>query len=336
MSSILAQCRNAIKKLAFGDTLLPQEFTIGLTEPQEEVSLWLHGVGLPRDVTQRQSTACTAPLSLCVAFHPSDPPTHTDYQNAVLKFTERDGRQRVLGEIRLRFRESIFVGTSEFVLFHALGSVNHCLPRFRLWAHYLLQAWSQRRRNDDPDIRMTLLEERAASVTFIRPHFLYLGSVGDEKNGNIFPMNLLGDLGNGYFGFALREQRRAAHLVERAGHVAVSGIPLSRCAVLFQLVGNHKKASIDWKQLPFETRDSTTFGIPIPRFASRVREMQIERVHKVGSHRFFIARVVSDQRHEAGLQACVVHGFYQHWRLNGHQASLRASLAQDSINKRGV
>ncbi len=185
-------------------------------------------------------------------------------RNAILKFCERGGQKRLLGEIRLSSNAAISIGGSEFILFRVRGSTNYCLPRIRLWAHYLLHSYSQWRRNDPADMRMTLLEQRAASVTFIRPHPLCLVSIGDKTSGNIFPMNLMGDLGNGYFGFALREYRLAAHLVERAGRMALSGVPLLRCSVAVQLAGNHKKESIDWKQLPFETKLSMTFGIPVP------------------------------------------------------------------------
>jgi hypothetical protein len=202
-----------------------------------------------------------------------------------------------------------------------------------MWSHYALQAYAQWRRNDPPDIRMNLREERAACVTFIKPHPLYLGSLGDRTCGNIFPMNLMGDLGGGYLGFALRELRLAAHLVERSGRLAISAVPLSWCSLPFQLAGNHKKESIDWSQLPFETRESASFRIPVPGFATRVRELRIENIHKLGSHRFFIARAVTDETRAGGLEACVVHGFYQFWRLQGDRAALRASVAEDAIRK---
>ena len=66
--SIIGQCRKVIKKLMFGDTLLPQAFTIGLTEPQGEITVWLHGMGLPIDVTRRHSMACADPFTVCIAF----------------------------------------------------------------------------------------------------------------------------------------------------------------------------------------------------------------------------------------------------------------------------
>jgi hypothetical protein len=95
LKSIIGRCRRAIKKVAFGDTLLPQEFTIGLAEPQTEISVWLHAMAVPFDVTERQTTACTAPLTICVAFHEGQIPRENSLRKPVLKFCERGGRRRV-------------------------------------------------------------------------------------------------------------------------------------------------------------------------------------------------------------------------------------------------
>jgi hypothetical protein len=331
--SISGKIRSTFSRFLFGGTMLPQEFTLGMAEPQTEVSLWLHGIGAPQEVTGRQTTACTAPLILCVAFDDENRSQRDDFRNPVLRFCEGVSRNRVLGEIRLTFREAISVGTSEFALYTVRGSTNHCLPRARLWAHYGLQSYLRWRRNDPPDIKMTPVEERAACATFIRPHFLSLVSIGDEKCGNIFPMNLMGELGNDYFGFALRELRLVAHQVERAGRMALSGIPLDKCSVPFALVGNHRRESVDWTSLPFPVEPSSTFQIPVPSFASRVREMRIEKVMPVGSHRFFIARITSDELRVPTLQACVVHGFYQYFRLKGNKDMLKKAVADDMVNR---
>ncbi len=334
--SMFKHLRSAIKTVALGDTLLPQEFTIGLQEPQTEISIWLRGIGGPRDVTQRFTTACATPLTLCIAFRADEFPEEISRRKAALEFRERAGAKRVLGEIRLSFSAAISASGLELVLFRVRGSRNYCLPAARLWSHYILHAYSQWRRNHPTDIKITLLEQRAIAVTFIRPHFLYLISLGDKTNGNIFPMNLMGYLGDGIIGFALREQRLAAHLVQDAGRIALSGVPLQRCSIPFQLAGNHKKRCIDWNEVPFATKPSLTFGIPVPEFATRVREMRIELVHNAGSHRLFVARIVSDETYAPGPQACVVHGFCQYRRLRGEQEMLKTSLADHAINRGGM
>jgi hypothetical protein len=182
---------------------------------------------------------------------------------------------------------------------------------------------------------MTLVEQRAAAVTFIRLHPLCLVSVGNRSNGNIFTMNLMGDLGNGYFGFDLRDRRVVADLVERSGRIAASGIPLARCALAFQFAANYKKECVDWEGLPFATVPSAVFGIPVPDFATTVKQLELVKVHRIGSHRLFIARIIHDEIQAGGPQACTVHGFYPFWRTKGDRAKLRASVAEDLVRKRG-
>lgn len=334
--SIARHFLRIIKRIAFGETLIPQEFTIGLEDPKAEISVRLHAVDWHCDVTGRLTTACTAPLMLCIAFHDATNLSEREFPRAVLKFCELGGQKRVLGEVRLRLHTTITIGASQFLLFGVRSSINYCLPRIRLWAHYLLHAYSQWQRNDPPDVRMTLLEQRAAAVTFIRPHPLCLVSVGNRSSGNIFTMNLMGDLGNGYFGFALRHLRVAADLVERAGRIAVSGIPLTWCTLAFQFAANYKKESIDWDTLPFQTAPSAEFGIPVPDLATCVRELQILKVHTIGSHRLFIARIIRDETRTGAAQACVVHGFYQFWRTRGDKVKLRTSVAEDWVHKHGL
>jgi flavin reductase (DIM6/NTAB) family NADH-FMN oxidoreductase RutF len=326
--------RRALKNLVFGDTLLPQEFTVGMVEPQAEIGVWLHGMGIALDVTHRHSTACSDPFTICIAFEEGQRPNDKDLRHLSLKFCERDGQKRVLGEIGLKLTTTISMGGSELLLFEARSSANYCLPSMLLCAHYLLHAYSQWRRVDNSDIKMSFLERRAAMVTFIRPHPVSLVSLVDEYGGNIFPMNIMGDLGNGRFGFALKDSRRAAHLVEHAGRIAVSSVPLSQAPLVFQLAANHFKQSIVWNQLPFATKPSTAFNIPVPVFTQRVREMEIEKVQRIGSHTFFVARIVRDESFAQTAGLCVIHGFYQAWRLRGRYAELRASLAEDLFNKR--
>jgi flavin reductase (DIM6/NTAB) family NADH-FMN oxidoreductase RutF len=335
--SIARRGRQVLQKIVFGDTFLPQEFFLGLPEPQTEITVWLHGLGTrpPLDVTCRHLMACAAPLTVCIAFEQREEPIEGDMKFLTLKFCERNGQKRVLGEIGLKPTTIISEGGLNGILFEARSSANYCLPKTQLWAHYLLHAYSQWRKVDTSGMKMSLLERRAAMVMFIRPHPVSLVSLVDETGGNIFPMNLMGDLGDAYFAFALKESRRAAHLVEHTRRIALSSIPLTQAPLAYQLAINHTKDRIEWHQLPFATKASTRFNIPVPVFAQRVREMEVTKVHNIGSHTFFLARIVNDETFTNGPGLSVIHGFYQAWRLKGHSVKLQASRAEDSIYKRG-
>jgi hypothetical protein len=62
---------------------------------------------------------------------------------------------------------------------------------------------------------MTARSVSAMTVLFscLRPVVLVSVTLGN--GGNIFPMNLMGPIGNGYFAFALNSRRRAALFVAR-------------------------------------------------------------------------------------------------------------------------
>ena len=335
--SIASRSRKVLQTILFGDTLLPQEFFIGLPEPQKEITVWLHGLGSlpPIDVTSRHLMACASPLTVCIAFEERERPGEKDIKCLTLKFCERNGQKQVLGEIGLKPTKIISEGGLILALFEVRSSLNYCLPKTRLWAHYLFHAYSQWRKPDTSGMKMSFLERRAAMVMFIRPHPVSLVSLADETGGNIFPMNLMGDLGNEYFAFALKESRRAAHLVERTRRIALSSIPLSQAHLAYQLAINHTKERIEWDQLPFATNLSSKFNIPIPVFAQRVRELDVTNVDYIGSHVFFLARIVHDETISHSLGLSVIHGFYQAWRLNGHSVELEASRLEDSIYKNG-
>jgi flavin reductase (DIM6/NTAB) family NADH-FMN oxidoreductase RutF len=331
--SITSRSRNAIQKIIFGDSLLPQEFSLGLPEPQTEVAVWLHGMGEPLDVTWQHTMACADPFTICIRLGAKQMPFKDGSQRLSLRFCERKEKSRVLGEIGLKLTKTLLEADSELLFFEARSSANYCLPKFRLAAHYVLQEYLQWKSAKTSEMKMSFLEKRAAMVMFIRPHPISLGIVSSEEGENIFPMNIMGDLGDGYIGFALKKSRMAAPLIRSAGRIVLSNLPLPQAPLAFQLAANHTKRSIDFTQLPFATRMSRMFRAPVPAFAERVRELEIKSVHPIGSHIFFVARILHEEKNAESVVLNVIHGFYQSLRLKGHRVELKTALAEDKKNK---
>ncbi len=305
----------AVKRIVLGKLNQPQQCNIGIPDPQPEIRVWLHGIGAPRDVTFAHSIACASPFTICIGGGAS-PCDLTPGKPLALQFRERDAEKRLLAELALRHTDTLLTNGPPLSLFQVEGCKNYCLPKVRLWAHYLHLAYLQSRSKSH--IRMTACEAHAMIAAFICPRPVVLVSAVSGNRSNLFPMNLLGSLGDGYFAFALDSTRLAAPLVADAGSVALSGIPMEHSEVARQLGKNHKQETISWNQLPFPTKPSSALSIPVPSFASRVIELQIETTHHLGSHTFFVARVIRDERHHDGAQFFMVHGIYQSWRLANH------------------
>lgn len=317
---IVNQVGEALKWLVFGSANLRQQCAIGLRDPQSEVSVWLHGLGVPRDVTYSNVMVAARPLTLGIGLEGKCDAVATRRSRPSLEFRERRGENRLLGEIGLRLMESIPVGGEQLYLFEPRSCRNYCLPRARLWARYLYYAWRRwraRRRSDAPHPRMAARELHPIFVFYICPRPVVLVSVTDGNLANIFPMDLIGPIGTRHFSLALHATSTAVPLMERSRRIALSSVPVEQTSVAYELGENHKKRCVDWAHLSFATTPSATFGLPVPRFSLRVREMQIEAVRVLGSHKLFLARTIEDQRWADGLQLFFVHGIYQARR---HQA----------------
>jgi flavin reductase (DIM6/NTAB) family NADH-FMN oxidoreductase RutF len=303
----------AIKRAALGD--LPQQCTMGMPDPQREVRIWLEGLGDPIDITNNHVVACASPFIVGIGLDP-ERTRQTLRMRLSLKFRERDGDRRLLAKVRLRSSGSVTIADQALSLFHIRSCNNYCLTRPRLWAYDLYQSFKRWRRDKNPEIPMSVLGARSMNVFFICPRPVVLVSAMDGSKGNIFPMNLFGCIGDDYFAFALNSLRKAAPLVERAGRVALSSIPIEHAGLVRQLGKNHRSDFAEWDKLPFATTPSPALGLPIPQFALRVREMEIKTVQKLGSHTLFLARLIRDEHLRNDLQFCMIHGIYQSWRLS--------------------
>jgi flavin reductase (DIM6/NTAB) family NADH-FMN oxidoreductase RutF len=301
-----------LRRIVFGGEELAAKVDFGLRDPQREVDVWLHGLGDRIDVTQSHLIASFAPLTLCIGF------AEKEFSDAAisggrleLRFEQHGGEQYLLGVIGLRFVSSFRVGARRLFLFQMTHHKNRCLPSLQLWARYM-RAARYSKRWKDPGVPVTVQEERAMAVHYCCPRPIALVTVVVAEGANLFPMNLMGRVGEGYFAFALNSTR-AAPLVERAGRVVVSSVPLNRGGLMPKLGSNHRKSSIDWSQLPFETMRLEGIDGLVPCFAQRVRELVIEEVRPLGSHTLFIARIAADVALGDELQLFHVHGTYRAW-----------------------
>jgi flavin reductase (DIM6/NTAB) family NADH-FMN oxidoreductase RutF len=234
-----------------------------------------------------------------------------------LVFREDTAGQRELGRISLQRIDTVPLATAQLHLFRVLDCQNYCLPKARLWLRYLhtdYRHWRSATRSTPSKIRVSQRELHCLFTFYICPRPVVLVSVMDNGTGNIFPMDLIGSVADGHFSLALHATSRPAPLLENSRKIALSNLPIEQAHWAFELGKNHNQTSVDWSQLGFAVTRSPSFRLPVPQFSTRVREMEIESVRTLGSHKLFLARTVADQRGSNDLQLHFIHGFYQAWR----------------------
>src|SRR5579872_2456485 len=200
--------RPSVKRLLFGSEDLTQQVTVGLRDPQQEITVELHGFGPPVDVTDRHTLACAAPCMVGIALDAKPGTT------GMLHFRERNGSHQLLGRLGLSFSESVGANVACFAV---TSAKNYCLPAPQLWTRYA--HWAYLRRNSPPDVPMAVIDIHAMPIVFICPRPVVVVSAAEGEVVNVFPMNLMGPLGAGQFGFALNSSRAASAHIKRAGRL---------------------------------------------------------------------------------------------------------------------
>jgi flavin reductase (DIM6/NTAB) family NADH-FMN oxidoreductase RutF len=322
--------RETIKRLVLGPRVFPDQCALGLSDPQSEIRVWLHGVGSPRDVTCRHVVAAGQPLVIGIGMDNDDAHSIAMLSQAALVFREDDAGQRELGRIFLKWIDTVSLETAQLHLFRVLHCENYCLPKGRLWLRYLYndyQRWRSASRPTASKIRVSQRELRCLFTFYICPRPVVLVSVVDNGIGNIFPMDLIGSVADSCFSLALHATSRPVSLLENSRRIALSNIPIEQTHWAFDLGKNHNKTSVDWSQLGFAITSSPSFRLPVPQFSARVREMKIESVRTLGSHKLFLARTIADHRWSSDLQLHFIHGFYQAWRQQVPVATRPAEAA---------
>jgi hypothetical protein len=337
--SVIKQAKELLKDVLLGKIRPPQRFFRGQDGTQNEIAVWLHGAGAPIDVMNRHSLACARPLTICVAFENGTVMEERNLEGLSLRFCEKEGARRLLGRIGLKYNGLSIQTTGPVLYFFGVTSArSYCLPFVHLWMFYLQVAYRNWRHPLPPNtITLSFMEARAMDVLFICPRPIGLASAEENSRGNMFPLNVMGQLDEGYFGFGLKDARSPSHLVDRTRRIALSTIPMEFGDLGFKLGPNHsKKNGIEWSDLPFATKSSPQFGIPIPEFSFRVREMEVEVERKLGTHIFFVGRVVGDERFSEGVGWGVIHGHSQARRLKSHPEEMESSFAEDARVKSGI
>lgn len=307
---MIRAARRLLKDALLGPAGAIQKCHLALRNPQTEVLVWLDGWGDRLNVTGCHFMACGAPLLIGVGFEQPQRLSAISSKPLRLRFYQRTGEPRLLGEIRLEFGSSLRFRDGVLGLFRIAGSKNWSLPGLQVLAHSMLHERA-RRQSKDFDVPITASDARGMAVFYLCPRPIAVVTVGGREGGNLFPMNLMGPLGGDFFAFALNSSRAAAPLVEQARRIVLSSVPLEQAATVAALGKNHRRSSIDWDQLPFPVIRPNHIDALVPSFALNVCEMQVETIHHLGSHTLFVARVVAKESLAEGLQLFVAHGMYE-------------------------
>ena len=285
---------------------LPQWSPVAVASPQSVVTATLHGDGQSTDATADHTVASLKPLTIATGFDAG--------QRAALEYRDR-ATGTLLGILQLTRADPIAPAGASVAFYHVVTGEHRCLGwPWRLWNTWLQNHAIRKTRSSHHSL-MEIDAVQQLMIAYLCPRPVVLVSVAAAGHSNIFPMDLIGPLERlGLFSLALRSTNVSVPVMCEARRVALSGMPATMKDVVYKLAEHHKQPLQTWDAVPFPHRPSRTYGIPVVAAALRIQELAIEHSQEIGSHVFFLCRIVSDESPAQGNQLHHTAGFHQAWR----------------------
>lgn len=259
---------------------VPSWAPIGLSDEPPLIDVWLRSAGHATCVNSNHVIAALVPLTIAVGLE--------GITEGELAFVDRRAG-REIGTLRLRQSLANIPGESLSFL-EVAGGRHSCLPAgLRAWQRLRQAHWRH-----DGGFRMSNAAVQQLMLFYLLPRPVVLVSVDDGVNNNLFPMDLIGNIRD-WFTLALRSSSPSVVTMRNSRRVALANVALRLKDTAYELGKHHHLAQIDWDSLPFESTRSAEFGLRVPADAQRIRECSIESWREVGSHTFFVSRIVSDR-----------------------------------------
>jgi flavin reductase (DIM6/NTAB) family NADH-FMN oxidoreductase RutF len=288
---------------------LPQWAPVGISPPQQAVSVSLEWNGHAADVTGNHTIASLKPLTVAIGL---DAATY-DLTLGTLTFADAV-TGKPIGLLQLSRVATRDVGGAQTGFFQIVGAHHQCLPWPRRPWNAMLQARAIRRFRRPHNFYMPPAAVQQLMIFYICPRPVVLVSVSEKNHSNLFPMDLIGPLANGCFTLALRSTNVSVPTMVETRRFAISGMRAEHKDVVYKLGEHHKKEFVAWDELPLLVVSSETLKLPVIGSALWIRELLVEESEAIGSHMFFTCRVVSERRSSPGLQLHHTAGFHQEFR----------------------
>jgi flavin reductase (DIM6/NTAB) family NADH-FMN oxidoreductase RutF len=289
----------------------PQWSAIGFSDREDWFSIQLAFSGRVLDVTHNNNCASLVPLTLAIGLPSGISPDQL--RSATLSIHDNRLHRR-LGTLRLRNVPSLATSIAGLALFEVEAGRHTCLSFPRRVLERWVRGRDQAKNTDAHNFVMSPRAVEQVMIFYIYPRQVVLVSVSDESGSNIFPMDILGPIADGYFTLGLRNTSPSVATITRTRRVALSSIRSTDRTIAYRLGAHHKSASVNLADLPFAVGRSETFGLPVPAAPLRIRELDIDDVNVIGSHTFFAGRVVSDIEFSDEPQLHHTAGFHSYFQ----------------------
>ena len=160
-------------------------------------------------------------------------------------------------------------------------------------------------------------------IAYATPRIISVISVGNGEMINLFPTDLHGPVGEGFYVSSLRIGGKANEQVEQLKSIVIAEIEAMNYKEVYALGKNHMKNLSSRSSFNILKETSELFHISLPQGVLRYRELKLIKSFDYGIHRIHAFEVVNKQFFKDHSTLAHIHQYYAQWRNdNGLQTQM--------------
>jgi len=236
------------------------------------------------------------------------------FSNQSLQSNEFLKKKDAIAFLSLKMIRKQSAGDCEIAYYEGINGVHHFTSPF----HQSMMGLYNRLYNKKPgNVFLHDNLYKQVQIAYSIPRIISLITVENGGRYNLFPTDLHGPVNEQYYVSSLRHEGKACRQVESAGRAAISEIHCDAFRTVYSLGKNHMLDSRSKSELPFGSRNSGIFQLPLPQAVLHYRELELMESFKHGIHKFILYKTISTQTfsNEPATLAHI-HNVYATWRHN--------------------
>lgn len=222
---------------------------------------------------------------------------------------------REIAWLKLKKAGSWRMGETTLVIYEGLVGHHDFFGRWRRWANGLYELL----RSQKPgNISLPAKLYNQVRIAYSVPRKISLVCLGDSRGYNIFPSDLHGAVGKGFYVGSLRIGSKVCRQVEELQKILVADVDISTYRETYALGRNHMSNLQPLEILPTSGDRSDRWQLPVPAGAIRYRELQRKYSWDAGIHRVIFYEVMGEKTLGQGSELSHIHRYCLQWRIDSH------------------
>jgi hypothetical protein len=266
-----------IRKLIWGTDVIKEYSTIQIDTIIKEKVFLENGAQL-LDVSKDQLLLCLEPIVFGIWLDNKDAKLHIDKKKDFrLRFTSSTSQANdiLLAKAVFTYVTEIVEDEGIFLIIQLKRSKIYLLSSLKV----LLLYYKYYRK---PGLSFRKLKSLVCAYSY--PRKVRIVSYTNPDYYNIFPMDLLGEVGSNRFAFGLRHSNKSLSKIIDDKRIVASEVSSAYKQTIYQLGTHHGSSPPALMDLPFLTMQSEQWSFHIPEWVLGYKEIKIKKVINLGSH----------------------------------------------------